>query len=148
MWPASVLVSSWGDEVGMASDSSLSAAFASWKRLLENRNVAWLWTGQAISQIGDGLSKVALLWFVYDLTGSALKMTMIGILQTIPPLLFGPFAGVLLDRMSKRWAMIVIDTVRAGLLLLIPTLHVMGLLTLPWLYVLVFTTAMFSMAFG
>lgn len=124
------------------------AAFASWRRLLTNRNVAWLWTGQAISQVGDGLSKVALLWFVYDLTGSALKMTMIGILQTIPPLIFGPFAGVLLDRMSKRWAMIIIDTVRAGLLMLIPTLHGMGLLTLSWLYVLVFATAMFSMAFG
>jgi DHA3 family macrolide efflux protein-like MFS transporter len=132
----------------MASDSSLSAAFASSKRLLKNRNVAWLWTGQAISQIGDGLSKVALLWFVYDLTGSALKMTLIGILQTIPPLVFGPFAGVVLDRVSKRWAMIIIDTVRAGLLVVIPTLYWMGLLTLPWLYVLVFLTATFSMAFG
>jgi MFS transporter, DHA3 family, macrolide efflux protein len=132
----------------MAPPPAFSTAFASWRRLLTNRNVAWLWTGQAISQIGDGLSKVALLWFVYDLTGSALKMTMIGILQTIPPLIFGPFAGVLLDRISKRSAMIIIDTVRAGLLVLIPTLHAMGLLTLSSLYVLVFATAMFSMAFG
>src|SRR5215216_54982 len=132
----------------MASGSAISTAFASWKRLVKNRNVAWLWTGQAISQIGDGLSKVALLWFVYDLTGSALKMTMIGILQTIPPLVFGPFAGVLLDRVSKRMAMIIIDSIRAGLLVVIPTLYWMGLLTLPWLYVLVFFTATFSMAFG
>jgi MFS family permease len=44
--------------------------------------------------------------------------------------------------------MIVIDTVRAGLLALIPTLYWTGLLTLPWLYVLVFITAIFSMAFG
>jgi MFS transporter, DHA3 family, macrolide efflux protein len=132
----------------MAHRPAFFTAFASWRRLLTNRNVAWLWTGQAISQIGDGISKVALLWFVYDLTGSALKMTMIGILQTIPPLIFGPFAGVLLDRISKRSAMIIIDTVRAGLLVLIPTLHAMGLLTLSSLYVLVFATAMFSMAFG
>jgi MFS transporter, DHA3 family, macrolide efflux protein len=123
-------------------------ALGKWKRLISNRNVAWLWTGQAISQVGDGLSRMALLWFVYDLTGSALKMTTIGILQTIPPLIFGPFAGVLLDRVSKRSAMIVIDTVRAGLLVLIPTLYWLGSLTLPWLYVLVFITAMFSMAFG
>src|SRR5215217_2357785 len=132
----------------MASRSAISSAFTSWKRLVKNRNVAWLWTGQAISQIGDGLSKVALLWFVYDLTGSALKMTMIGILQTIPPLVFGPFAGVLLDRVSKRMAMIIIDSMRAGLLVFIPTLYWMGVLTLPWLYVLVFLTATFSMAFG
>ena len=49
-----------------------------------------------ISQVGDGVSKVALLWFVYAMTDSALKMSLIGVLQTIPPLLFGPFAGVLL----------------------------------------------------
>lgn len=132
----------------MAVGSGFSSTFAGWRGLLTNRNVVWLCTGQAISQIGEGLSKVALLWFVYDLTGSALKMTMIGILQTVPPLVFGLFAGVLLDRVSKRAAMIVIDTVRAGLLALIPTLYWMDMLTLPWLYVLVFITAMFSMAFG
>jgi MFS family permease len=75
-------------------------------------------------------------------------MSLIGVLQTIPPLLFGPFAGVLLDRIDKRRAMIVIDVVRTGLLSLIPILYAMGLLSLPVLYVLVFVIAMFSMAFG
>ena len=94
------------------------------------------------------MSKVALLWFVYAMTDSALKMSLIGVLQTIPPLVFGPFAGVLLDRLDKRRAMIVIDLVRTGLLASIPILYAVGLLTLPLLYVLVFVIAMFSMAFG
>jgi MFS transporter, DHA3 family, macrolide efflux protein len=98
--------------------------------------------------VGDGVSKVALLWFVYAMTESALKMSLIGVLQTIPPLVFGPFAGVLLDRLDKRRAMIVIDLVRTGLLASIPILYAVGLLTLPLLYVLVFVIAMFSMAFG
>jgi DHA3 family macrolide efflux protein-like MFS transporter len=132
----------------MATRQVFFAPSSDWKRLLKNRDVVWLVIGQGISQIGDGLSKLALLWFVYDLTGSALEMTMVGILQTIPPLAFGPFVGVLLDRVAKRSAMIVIDTVRAGLLALIPTIYWMGLLTLPLLYVLVFVTALFSMAFG
>ena len=51
------------------------------------------------------MSKVALLWFVYAMTDSALKMSLIGVLQTIPPLVFGPLAGVLLDRLDKRRAM-------------------------------------------
>src|SRR5438034_7239161 len=132
----------------VATRQAFFAPSTDWKRLLKNRDVAWLVIGQGISQIGDVLSKLALLWFVYDLTGSALEMTMVGILQTIPPLVFGPFVGVLLDRVAKRSAMIVIDTVRAGLLALIPTVYWMGLLTLPLLYVLVFVTALFSMAFG
>ena len=116
--------------------------------MLHDRNVRWLFAGQTISQVGDGVSKVALLWFVYALTDSALKMSLIGVLQTIPPLVFGPFAGVLLDRLDKRKAMIVIDVMRAVLLASIPVLYAIGVLTLPLLYALVFVTAMFSMAFG
>jgi DHA3 family macrolide efflux protein-like MFS transporter len=119
-----------------------------WRRLLKDRNIRWLFVGQLISQIGEGVTKVALLWFVYNMTESALKMTLVGVLQTVPPLVFGPFAGVLLDRVSKRMAMIVIDIARTGLLILIPVLYSLGHLSLPWLYTLVFLIAMFSMAFG
>ena len=64
---------------------SLSEHLAEWRQLLRANNFGWLWVGQVLSQIGDGVSKVALLFFVYDLTGSALKMTVIGILKTIHP---------------------------------------------------------------
>lgn len=121
---------------------------AGWQALLRDRNIRWLYAGQLISQIGDGVSKVALLWFVYALTNSALDMTFIGVLQTVPPLLFGPFAGVFLDRISKRTAMMVIDLTRTVLLGAIPVLYGMGWLTLTRLYALVFVTAVFAMAFG
>src|SRR5690242_12911984 len=97
-----------------------------WHHLLKDRNVRWLYAGQLISQIGDGVTKVALLWFVYNTTESALKMTMIGVLQTVPPLIFGPFAGVVLDRMSKRTAMTIIDLMRTWLLILVPVLYALG----------------------
>src|SRR5690348_3636619 len=132
----------------MSKSATHRGASAGWRSLLRDRNVRWLFAGQTISQVGDGVSKVALLWFVYAMTDSALKMSLIGVLQTIPPLAFGPFAGVLLDRLDKRKAMIVIDVMRAVLLAAIPILYALGLLNLPWLYVLVFVTAMFSMAFG
>jgi MFS family permease len=116
--------------------------------VLRSPNVRWLYAGQLISQVGDGVSKVALLWFVYALTGSALKMTLIGVLQTLPPLLLGPFAGIVVDRVSKRTLMIVLDVARTILLAAIPTLYAWGLLNLVGLYVLVFAVAMFSVAFG
>ena len=127
---------------------SLAEHFAQWRRLLSVNKFGWLWVGQVLSQIGDGVSKVALLYFVYDLTESALQMTVIGILETIPPLVLGAFAGVYLDRLPKKAAMIGIDVARAVLLTMIPLLHASGLLTLMGLYVLVFVTALFSMAFG
>lgn len=132
----------------MAQIEAIRKQTAGWKALLGDRSIRWLFAGQLISQIGDGVSKVALLWFVYAMTGSALDMTLIGVLQTIPPLVFGPFAGVVLDRLPKRTAMIVIDLSRAVLLAAIPVLYAMGWLGLHSLYALVFATAVFAMAFG
>lgn|SRR5512146_2495513 len=101
---------------------------AGW-RLLKTRDFGLLFAGQLISQIGDALNKVALLWFVYELTGSALKMMVIGLLQTIPPLLFGPLIGVYLDRLSKKRVMIWMDLLRTLLILLIPALFAAQALT-------------------
>ena len=116
--------------------------------LLKSRDFGFLFAGQTISQIGDSLNKVALLWFVYEMTGSALKMTVVGLLQTIPPLLFGPLIGVYLDRVRKKPVMIGVDLLRSLMVLLIPVFYAMGELTLDRLYVLVFFTAIFSTIFG
>jgi MFS family permease len=116
--------------------------------LLRTKNFGLLFSGQVISQIGDGMNKVALLWFVYELTGSAFKMAIIGLLQTIPPLVFGPLIGVYLDRMKKKPVLIWVDLIRTGLVLLIPLLYTMGALTLERLYVLVFATSIVSTVFG
>lgn len=117
-------------------------------RLLRTRDFGLLFSGQVISQIGDSMNKVALLWFVYELTGSAFKMTLIGLLQTIPPLVFGPLIGVYLDRMRKQPVMIVVDLIRALLVMLIPLLYAMESLTLERLYLLVFATSIVSTIFG
>jgi DHA3 family macrolide efflux protein-like MFS transporter len=116
--------------------------------LLRTRDFGFLWSGQVVSQIGDGLNKVALLWFVYELTGSALKMTLIGLLQTIPPLVLGPLIGVYLDRLPKKPVMIWVDSIRTFMVLLIPVLHAFDALTLERLYALVFLIAIVSTIFG
>ena len=119
-----------------------------WWDLLTTRNFACLWFSQAISQIGDGVTKVALVWFVYELTGSVFKMTVVGLLQTIPPLFLGPLIGVYIDRLPKKPVLIWVDFVRAFLIVLIPGLYMLEALTLERLYCLIFFTAIFSTAFG
>lgn len=130
------------------SDKMMEGRAGSGWELLRTKNFGLLYSGQVISQIGDGMNKVALLWFVYELTGSAFKMAIIGLLQTIPPLVFGPLIGVYLDRMKKKPILIWVDLIRAGLVLLIPLLYAMGALTLERLYVLVFATSIVSTVFG
>ncbi|MBI3806736.1 MAG: MFS transporter [Nitrospirae bacterium] len=122
-------------------------AGSGWK-LLTTRSFGLLFSGQVVSQVGDSMNKVALLWFVYELTGSAFKMTVIGLLQTIPPLVFGPLIGVYLDRMKKKPVMIWVDLIRMGLVMLVPLLYAMETLTLERLYMLVFVTSIVSTVFG
>ena len=129
-------------------DKAMEGRAGSGWELLRTRSFGLLFSGQVVSQIGDSMNKVALLWMVYHLTGSAFKMTVIGLLQTIPPLVFGPLIGVYLDRMKKKPVMIWVDLIRMGLVMLIPLLYAMETLTLEWLYLLVFVTSIVSTVFG
>jgi MFS transporter, DHA3 family, macrolide efflux protein len=133
-------------EVADRPDEAASAA-PGWQ-LLKTRDFGLLFWGQMTSQVGDSLNRVALLWFVYQLTGSAMKMVMIGLLQTIPPLVLGPLVGVYLDRANKKAVMIWVDVARSVLVLLIPLLYTVGQLTLERLYAAVFLLAVVSTIFG
>src|SRR3982750_2826848 len=83
------------------------------RHLLLTRDFGLVWWGQLISQVGDGVTKLALLWFVYSITGSPIKTTVIGMLQTIPPIVFGPLIGVYLDRLPRKPVLIITDLLRA-----------------------------------
>ncbi|HEU4684922.1 MAG TPA: MFS transporter [Nitrospira sp.] len=129
-------------------ESSPAASRAPGWQLLKTRDFSLLFWGQMTSQVGDSLNRVALLWFVYQLTGSAMKMVMIGLLQTIPPLVLSPLIGVFLDRANKKTVMVWVDLVRTVLVLLIPLLYAFGELTLERLYAAVFLLAIVSTIFG
>jgi MFS transporter, ENTS family, enterobactin (siderophore) exporter len=96
----------------------------------ENRDFLTLLTGQGISAIGDAVSFTAMPLLVLALTGSGLAMGIVGVLQSIPDLLFGMVTGVLADRHDRRRMMLVADGGRALLTALIPLSYVVGVPTL------------------
>jgi len=107
-----------------------------------------VWWGQTVSQIGDGVSKLALIWFVYAVTGSPLKATVIGLLQTIPPILLGPLIGVAIDRLPKKPLLIGSDVIRAFVIGLIPCWMSVESFTVDRLYLLVLLNSMATAVFG
>ena len=114
---------------------------------LLTRDFRLVWWSQLLSQVADGVSKLALLWFVYSVTGSPLKTTIIGVLQTVPPILFSPLIGVCVDRFPKKTILIATDVARAILIGVIPCMISTERFTVESLYLLVFlygiATAMF-----
>ena len=69
---------------------------------LKVRNYRLYFLGQAISMCGTWMQTVGQAWLVLKLTGSGTDLGLVIALQFLPVLLFGPFGGVLVDRLPKR----------------------------------------------
>jgi MFS family permease len=85
--------------------------------LRNNRNFRLLYIGQTISQLGDWFNAVAVYALLLDLTGSATAVAWMMIVQFLPVAVFGPLAGVIVDRVNRRRLMIATDLLRGGLIL-------------------------------
>jgi MFS family permease len=82
-------------------------------RTLRNRDFALLISGQAVSQVGDGIFGIALAWRVYQSYSSPAALSVVGIAYFVPRLLVTIAGGVLSDRFERRWTMVVADVGRA-----------------------------------
>src|SRR3954467_3458446 len=82
-----------------------------------NRNYRSIWTGQVVSEIGDYFNAVAVLALIMEQTGSGLVVSLVFLSRAIPSVLAAPFAGVFLDRFSRKHIMIASDLVRAAIVL-------------------------------
>jgi DHA3 family macrolide efflux protein-like MFS transporter len=100
-----------------------------------------------ISTAGDSLHQVAIMWLIYELTGSSLATGLVGMAQYLPAVLISVFAGAAVDRMSRKRVMIVSDGARVVLVALIPTLYLLGHMSGLLLCLLAFSIAVFTTFF-
>jgi MFS family permease len=102
---------------------------------LSFRTFLVVWAGQLVSLIGSGLTGFALAVWVYQETGSATKLSFVLMATMLPQLIVSPFAGALVDRWDRRWAMILSDAGAAVGTLVIAVLLLTDSLQLWHLYV-------------
>jgi MFS family permease len=70
---------------------------------LRHRNYRLFFAGQAVSQTGSWMQRIALSWYVLQLThGDSFAVGIMALAQFLPFTLFGLFAGVLTDRLDAR----------------------------------------------
>ena len=79
-------------------------------RALRHRNFRLFFGGQSISLIGTWMTRIATAWLVYRLTKSALLLGTVSFAGQIPTFLLAPFAGVLVDRLNRRYVLICTQT--------------------------------------
>jgi DHA3 family tetracycline resistance protein-like MFS transporter len=94
-----------------------------------------LWSGQALSRLGDNVYRVALAWWVLEKTGSATVMGKVFILSLTPMLLFALVGGVTVDRFSRMQVMLVADLLRFVVLAVVAILAFVHTLELWHIYI-------------
>jgi MFS family permease len=67
-----------------------------------DRDFRWLWSGQVVNGIGNQITRIALPYQVYVLTGSTLAIAALTFFQLVPILLFALGGGSLADVMDRR----------------------------------------------
>lgn len=71
-------------------------------RALRYHNYRLFFVGQGISLIGTWMQRMALQWFVYNWTHSALILGALDFSSQIPAFFMAPWAGLLADRFSRH----------------------------------------------
>jgi MFS family permease len=78
-----------------------------------------LFAAEVISNLGDGVSLIAYPWLASAVTRNPLLIGLVSVANRLPWLVFSLPAGVITDRVDRRHAMVVCDSLRAVLTLVV-----------------------------
>lgn len=120
------------DEPREPAKKSLGAAFAN------------LYTANIASSLGDGIARTAIPLLAVQVTLDPLLISGIAALAMLPWLFFAIPAGILIDRIDRRTALAMANTVRTLLAVLLFVVTASGGLTIWWLYLIIFTYGIFE----
>jgi MFS family permease len=81
-----------------------------YRDIFQSVSFRWFWLGFTFSAVGDAMTRIALIWFVYQSTGSPQVVGWLLLCYTGPVVFGGLFAGSLLDRFDRRTVMLIDNT--------------------------------------
>ena len=80
--------------------------------LLKNKTFLLFFFGNVMSLIGFGFNLIAISWMVLEKTGSEYTLGKIMASATAPGLALALFAGVIIDRVNRKWLLVNLDIFR------------------------------------
>lgn len=107
----------------------------------KNRNFRNFWYGQLISQLGDRIHTLAVIWLVYSWYNSGAAVGAVLIAATLPAFLVSPFAGNILDKYDRKKILILSDVVRSVFVAGLAVLSFFEMVNLP---IILFFTVIIS----
>jgi MFS family permease len=91
----------------------------------------WLWSASTLTNIGDGIVLAAGPLLVASQTRDPFVVSLAFFCEFLPSLVFGTFAGVVVDRADRRRILILVNLARAGALAVLATTIASGTIGVP-----------------
>jgi MFS family permease len=91
----------------------------------------WLWSASTLTNIGDGIVLAAGPLLVASQTRDPFVVSLAFFCEFLPSLVFGTFAGVVVDRADRRRILILVNLARAGVLAVLATAIATGTIGVP-----------------
>jgi MFS family permease len=92
------------------------------RTILGRRPLRYVFAANVISMLGSGMNSAAVAWYILEATHSEMALGTFAVLQTVPAMLMLPFTGVIIDREDRRRLVMMLDAVRAGIILTVAVL--------------------------
>ena len=100
-----------------------------------------VWLGAVLFALGFWMERLAVGWFVLDLTGSVLLAALSLGIRSVPNLVLGPIGGALSDRLPRGRVLVVTALVRAVAVALMALVVTVDVATVPLLFALVLVSS-------
>ena len=106
------------------------------RAILQKRALRFVFGANMISMLGSGMNSAAVAWYILQATHSEVALGTFAVLQTLPAMLMLPFTGVLIDREDRRRLVMMLDAIRAVIILAVAILAFAGKVKVWQLYLM------------
>src|SRR5579864_2933900 len=90
--------------------------------ILGQRPLRFVFAANLVSMVGSGMNSAAVAWYILQATHSEMALGTFAVLQTLPAMLMLPFTGVVIDREDRRRLVMLLDAVRAVIIVTVAIL--------------------------
>lgn len=114
----------------------------------EKRNIYLFTAGKAVSIFGSSIYAFVISLYVLKITGSALSFATTLMLSVIPMIIISPIAGVITDRLPKKWIVVGMDLANGILFIILYGYARKVALSLPAIFISTVVLTIFTTFFS
>src|SRR6476659_10637641 len=96
------------------------------RSILLRKGLRFIFIANVVSMLGSGMNSTAVAWYILQATHSEMALGTFAVVQTLPAILLLPFTGVIIDREDRRRLVMMLDALRAVIILAVALLAFAG----------------------